>query len=221
MNLGKRYNYFDHKLTYTNDGKLLDEYGHAIMMDWESDWMKESANVICQNGGDVLNIGFGMGFIDGYIQQHQINSHTIIEAHPDVYEKMIKDGWDKKPNVKIIFAKYQDVINELPKFDGIYYDTWNDPDFYDLLLPNIKNILKLNGIFSYWEGLSNQYINQVVTDIMYKDFEFDVKIFELENVPTKEDQYPNTKGFYFNPNWRKYVIPIIKHRKLPIKKTLI
>ena len=185
MNLGKRYNYFDHKLTYTNDGKLLDEYGHAIMMDWESDWMKESANVICQNGGDVLNIGFGMGFIDGYIQQHQINSHTIIEAHPDVYEKMIKDGWDKKPNVKIIFAKYQDVINELPKFDGIYYDTWNDPDFYDLLLPNIKNILKLNGIFSYWEGLSNQYINQVVTDIMYKDFEFDVKIFELENVVFK------------------------------------
>jgi len=40
MNLGKKYNYFDHKLTYTNDGKLLDEYGHAIMMDWENDWMK-------------------------------------------------------------------------------------------------------------------------------------------------------------------------------------
>ena len=214
-------NYLEEKIKYTTDGRLIDKNGRAVMMDWEKEWMYESAKIICESGGDILNIGFGMGIIDSFIETYPINSHTIIEAHPDVYSKMIEDGWDKKPNVKIIFAKYQDVINELPKFDGIYYDTWNDPDFYDILLPNIKNILKPNGIFSYWEGLSNQYINQVVTDIMYKDFEFDVKIFELENVPTKENQYPNTKGFYFNPNLKNYVIPIIKHRKSPIKKTLI
>ena len=183
--------------------------------------MQESANVICKNGGDILNIGFGMGIIDSFIQTKEIKSHTIIEAHLDVYKKMIEDGWDKKPNVKIIFAKYQDVINELPKFDGIYYDTWNDPDFYDILLPNIKNILKPNGIFSYWEGISHQYINQGVTDILYKDFEFDIKILKLNNVPTKIEQYSKTKGYYFNPDWKQCIIPIITHRKTPIIKTLI
>ena len=106
-------------------------------------------------------------------------------------------------------------------FDGIYFDTWADDDFYNTLLPNIKNILKPNGIFSYWEGYATNYINQITVDVMYKDFEFDYKILELKNVPTKKEQYPNTSGYYFNPNWQQCVIPIITHRKKPIIKTLI
>lgn len=37
-------------------------------------------------GGDVLNVGFGLGIIDTAIQSHRPRSHTIIEAHPDVYK---------------------------------------------------------------------------------------------------------------------------------------
>ena len=80
--------YEDRNLTYTDDGRLLDENGFAIMMDWEDPIMEKSAEIICQNGGRVLNVGFGMGIIDSYIEEYDIEEHWIIEAHPDVYKKM-------------------------------------------------------------------------------------------------------------------------------------
>lgn len=43
---------------------------------------------ICSQGGDVLNVGFGLGLVDRAIQSNQPASHTIIEAHPDVLRKV-------------------------------------------------------------------------------------------------------------------------------------
>lgn len=85
--------YLQTNLTYTDDGNLVDEYGRFVMMEWEREWMKESANIICENGGDILNIGFGLGIIDSYIQTHNPTSHWIIESHPIVYDKIKSDGW--------------------------------------------------------------------------------------------------------------------------------
>ena len=36
--------------------------------------MKRHAEIICASGGDVLNVGFGMGIIDGFIGQHKVRS---------------------------------------------------------------------------------------------------------------------------------------------------
>ena len=46
------------------------------------------AQAICSNGGDVLNVGFGLGLVDRAIQSNHPTSHTIIEAHPDVLRKV-------------------------------------------------------------------------------------------------------------------------------------
>jgi len=43
---------------------------------------------ICSGGGDVLNVGFGLGLVDTAIQSNNPRSHTIIEAHPDVLRKV-------------------------------------------------------------------------------------------------------------------------------------
>jgi hypothetical protein len=213
--------YLEQRLTYTDSGKLLDEYGKSVMMDWETSWMEASAKVICQNGGDILNIGFGMGIIDSFIQSYPIQSHTIIEAHPDVYAKMIEDGWDKKPNVKIIFSKWQDVIVDLPKYDGIYFDTWNDNDVFDTLLPHIKNILKSNGVFSVWDGYSEEFIDPKIVNLLYEDFKIDSISLKLDNVPNNKEQFERGGGYYFNPNRKQAIIPIITHRKTKFKKNLI
>lgn len=50
------------------DGKLLDAQGEAVMMRWEAPLMAAHANLLCQNGGHILNVGFGMGLIDEAIQ---------------------------------------------------------------------------------------------------------------------------------------------------------
>ena len=95
--------YRNEKLTYTEDGRLFDSNGHSVMMEWEDELMKIGAETICRNGGDVLNVGFGMGIIDTYIEEHRPRTHWIIEGHPDVQRKIIEDGWLKKTHVKVIF----------------------------------------------------------------------------------------------------------------------
>ena len=51
------------------DNKIVDTtYGIEVMMDWESPIMDKSAEFICHNKGDILEIGFGMGICADYIQ---------------------------------------------------------------------------------------------------------------------------------------------------------
>ena len=118
--------YLKNDVTFTDDGRLLDYAGDSVMMDWEDDIMRDAAALICRDGGKILNVGFGLGLIDNYIQSHTPEEHWIIEAHPQVASKMKEEGWDKKKNVTCIFDKWQNVLNDLPKFDGIYMDTWKD-----------------------------------------------------------------------------------------------
>ena len=54
--------------------------------------MEAHAEAVCSSGGDVLNVGFGMGMVDTAIQRRRPRSHTIIEAHPDVYRHMLDSG---------------------------------------------------------------------------------------------------------------------------------
>ena len=91
--------YFKQKLTYTEEGELLDDHGNAIMMEWERPIMKEQAKTTTSKGGRVLNIGFGMGIIDSYIAETDgVIEHWIIEPHPDVQREMMKRGWLTKAN---------------------------------------------------------------------------------------------------------------------------
>lgn len=43
----------------------------------------------------------------------QPRSHTIIEAHPDVYAHACSQGWDKRPGVRLVQGRWQDVIDQV------------------------------------------------------------------------------------------------------------
>jgi protein arginine N-methyltransferase 2 len=122
--------YLRQRLHYTADGQaLLDSDKDAVMMEWERPLMKAHAQILLEEAPRrrVMNIGFGMGIIDSALQELQPELHIIVEAHPDVHRRMLADGWDKKPNVRICFGKWQDCLPELiaqgVEVDGIFYDT--------------------------------------------------------------------------------------------------
>ena len=72
-----------------SDNQIWDTvFAIEVMMDWEVPIMEKSAEYICHNNGDVLEIGFGMGMCADYIQAQGVNSHTIIEIHPQIIEKL-------------------------------------------------------------------------------------------------------------------------------------
>lgn len=109
--------YLQQRVEY-GEGRLMDEESKGVMMAWENPLMEAHAKAICSQGGDILNVGFGMGLVDTAIQGHNPTSHTIIEAHPDVYKQMLATGWAKKPNVRILFGRWQDVLPQLSTYDG-------------------------------------------------------------------------------------------------------
>ena len=117
---------------------LLDDDDDAVMMEWERPIMEAHASILT-NGGKrgkrILNIGFGLGIIDTALSSYGPSVHVICEAHPTVHAKMIADGWDKKPNVRICYGRWQDIMPQLiaegMKFDGIFYDTYGE-HFTDL-----------------------------------------------------------------------------------------
>ena len=163
--------YLQQPVRYDGEDKLLDTENDAVMMDWEAPLMERHAEVICATKGDVLNVGFGMGIIDGYMQTHEPRSHTIIEAHPDVHAHIQRTGWTKKKGVKVEFGRWQQVLTRIIEhnesleggvknpaarlFDGVFFDTYGE-DYDDLrefheMLPKI---MRPGGIYSYFNGLA-------------------------------------------------------------------
>ena len=132
------------------DNKIIDTSTKIeVMMDWEDDIMKKSAEYICHNKGDILEIGFGMGICSNYIQEQGVNSHTIIEIHPQIIDKL-KIWAEDKSNVIIVEGDWSSVDN-LSTYDGIFLDTFGDDNldnFKDFALSKIKS----GGNITYWNN---------------------------------------------------------------------
>ena len=117
--------YVSQSLTFESDKITIDGMDNEVMMNWEDDIMSASAAYVTENGGDILEIGFGMGISAGYIHSHSINSHTIVENHPQIIPKAVE--WtNNKSNVTIVSQSWYDVKDSLGQFDGVFYDTYGD-----------------------------------------------------------------------------------------------
>lgn len=199
--------YLQEKLTYTEDGLLLDSNSNSIMMEWERPIMKRASEVVTNRKGRVLNIGHGMGIIDTYIQEQEVDEHWIVEPHPDVLSFMEKTGWMRKKNVTVINKPWQEVIDILPLFDGVYYDTWNDDEkaFFSL----VGKIVRPGGVFSFFNNHIDRrippYINQVSFNILKENFRISSFLQNLDFVDTAERQGNNV---YWDKKNNKYFHPV-------------
>lgn len=203
--------YIQQILTYTEDGRLMDETGQAVMMEWERPIMEQAAQVVTRNGGRVLNVGFGMGIIDTEIEKYPITEHWIIEPHLDVYTKMLNDGWHLKPHVTILYGDWQFYMKYLPEFDGIYIDTW-DEQIWDFL-KNTPNMLKKGGVLSFFNNPRGDekglHMSQEEYDILSPICQIDFETIELNHIDGPDKQTANG-GFYWHPDWKTYYCPIVK-----------
>jgi protein arginine N-methyltransferase 2 len=202
--------YIQQHLTYTEDGRLMDETGQAVMMEWERPIMAQAAEVICRKGGRVLNVGFGMGIIDTEIEKYEIQEHWIIEPHLDVFTKMMNDGWHLKPHVRILHGDWQWFMKYLPEFDGIYIDTWNE-EIYDFLR-NSPAFLKKDGILSFFNNPradeKGLHMTQEHYDILNPIFNIEFETIQLEDIDGPEMQTADGR-YYWHPDWKTYYCPIL------------
>ncbi|KAJ7966549.1 protein arginine N-methyltransferase 2 [Quillaja saponaria] len=90
------------------------------MMAREKPMMEAHAKAVCSGGGHIFNIGFGTGLVDTVIQQYVSVTHTIVEAHPEVYERKLHTSWGEKDNMKIVFGRWLNVLPQFASYDGIF-----------------------------------------------------------------------------------------------------
>jgi protein arginine N-methyltransferase 2 len=178
--------YLSSKLTY-DASKLLDEDLNGVMMSWETDIMRRSVAALlpdpeAQTGKRILNIGFGMGIIDGMFAETKPSRHHIIEAHPSVLEHLSQpdskfgasweeSGSDEGAN-KVWAGKWQDVVPQLLEqgeiYDAIYFDTFGE-DYSQLktfFMEYVPGLMDQDGRFGFFNGLGAD--RQVCYDVYTK-----------------------------------------------------
>ena len=99
--------------------------GWDVMSTWESPIMQKHADIVCANGGHILEFGFGMGISAYMIQAKNPTSHTIIEINDAIYTRLEEWASDKS-NVVIVKGDWYDDIPTDKKYDGIFYDGFGD-----------------------------------------------------------------------------------------------
>ncbi len=101
---------------------LLKDGKFQVMMEWEKPYMHACIDAL-HPCGDVLEVGFGLGYSAERIQSYQPKSHTIIEYHP-VVAQQARAFAEKHPGVRIVEGTWQDSLASLGVFDVIFFDDY-------------------------------------------------------------------------------------------------
>ncbi|KAK8056162.1 hypothetical protein PG993_001389 [Apiospora rasikravindrae] len=177
--------YLRSNLTYSA-GKLTDDAANGVMMEWETSIMRASVDTLLpeqQPGRKVLNIGFGMGIIDGMFAATKPARHHIIEAHPDVLSHIATSpdcqfgpAWEasapEQGAYKVHAGKWQDVVPKLLEagetYDAVYFDTFGE-DYAQLRMfftEHVPGLLEEEGRFGFFNGLGAD--RQICYDVYTK-----------------------------------------------------
>lgn len=175
---------------------------HQIMMEWEKPYMQTCIQKL-QPFGDVLEIGFGLGYSATEIQKFSINSYTLIECDKKIYQRALE--WKKQYNhpINIIFGRWENVYKILPKYDCAFFDDYDiktlelckinpetecrNIDFIDKIKYNLKNYFK----FSFYCATNSKniikYKNQWETYL--KNYKFKINFEEYDIKVPKNCNY--------------------------------
>ena len=128
--------------TDTTPDLMADELSaDEIMESWQTPLMERMAEIVCKTHGHILEVGFGRGVSASYIQAQGVASHTIIEVNETLIETRYKPWRARFPenDIRIVQGKWQDVIDRLGQYDGIFFHTYplNEEEFFQYIVYSI------------------------------------------------------------------------------------
>ena len=180
--------YIDKTLTFESDKIYYYSEGWGenieVMMDWEDPLMSASGAYVCENGGDILEIGFGMGISAGYMHSHSISSHTIIENHPQIITKA-QEWANGKSNVTIINNSWYNVKDNLSTYDGIFYDTYGDTNMNNFS-SSLSSLTKIGTKVTWWNNNTSNNDIFKIPDLTWQEI----------NIDTPSNSYFNSSVYY-------------------------
>lgn len=166
------------------DYSYLDKQNNPfqVMMDWEKPYMEKCIDVLKPHG-DVLEIGFGMGYSATAINKHRLRSYTVIEKDNEVIEKFNK--WKlKQRNKKINLVKgmWQFKLSLTKKFDCIFFDDSPSHEIkqyqprFHLFLKLILNHVKYNTVLVSYSTANLKLTGYLTKHFKINNYRYYIKI---------------------------------------------
>jgi protein arginine N-methyltransferase 2 len=130
---------------------------------------------------------------------------------------MLDLGWDKKPNVRILFGRWEDVLDKLEQYDGIFFDTYAEHyDHMRTFHAALPKILKPSGLYSFFNGLAPRcpFFHSVYCKIVQNELSklgFDTQYMQLPVSVQDKQQWDSEWTGVKNRYWfqRTYYLPIV------------
>ncbi|KAK6954015.1 ADP/ATP carrier protein [Daldinia eschscholtzii] len=225
--------YLRSNLTYS-DGKLVDSAQNGVMMAWETSIMRASVDALLPAlpaGKKILNVGFGMGIVDGMFAETRPAKHHIVEAHPAVLEHIgspdskFGKAWEasgpSEGAYKVHGGKWQEVIPKLLEqgetYDAIYFDTFGE-DYGQLRMfftEYVPGLLEEQGRFGFFNGLGadrkicydvytqvvEMHLSDAGMDVEWQELDVDMRDLSKEG----EGEWQGVKRRYWTLD--KYRLP--------------
>lgn len=173
------------KADWNNEPAVFDEHtlkidGHPVMEDWEMDYMKRLADIATSNGGNILELGYGMGLSTKFIEASKgLDSHFVIECHPDVVQRAIIDFRKEiiASKMHILSGFWQDVTPSLKSdsFDGILFDTYplTEEEIHGnhfWFFEEAFRLLKKGGVLTYYSDEVKNFSPNHMHKLQYAGF---------------------------------------------------
>jgi cystathionine beta-lyase/cystathionine gamma-synthase len=102
---------------------ILRIMGFEVMSDYKRPYMEKLAEVVTRQGGNILNIGYGLGILDKEIEKYRntrkLQQHYVIELNKHIAEQA-----RQTENLIVIENDWRKALHDIRnvEFDGIVYD---------------------------------------------------------------------------------------------------
>jgi guanidinoacetate N-methyltransferase len=184
--------------------------GKQVMQAWERPLMEVLAREVTAVGGDVLEVGYGMGISAQEIMKRGCRSYTVIEAHPEIAATARAWGERQGRSVTVLEGFWQELApNMQPHFDGILFDTFPicQEDAHinpTAMIPAMQRLLRAGGVLAYYSGADANFPqDQVGLLLTYFDEVTLIKVTGLQ-------PYPHPRCDYWNQPYM--VLPVARKR---------
>ncbi len=180
--------------------------GRQVMQAWERPLMEVLAREVA--GGDVLEVGFGMGISAREIMKFGCRTYTVIEAHPEIAGHAREWGEKQGCPFTVLEGFWQDLVPGLePRFDGILFDTFPvcQEDAHTnpaAMIADMARLLNTGGVLTYYSGASINFPRDQL-ELLLRLFA-EVKLIKVCGL----QPYPAPKCDYWNQDCM--VVPVAR-----------
>lgn len=184
-----------------------------VMADFETPYMKKLAEIVTVKGGNILNIGYGLGIVDQFIENfrenNNIREHHIIELNNEILKNAENwlSGHQNKDNIYIHKGDWNYLLGKFNfQFDGILYDAFplKKEDLCRDFIPFLEKVIKLRllkegGVITFFldssDGFSSDFVN-LCDKLIKNKLEIEKTVIQL---PQKRKPQGWEKEFFLAP----------------------